>query len=249
MAKKIDKIDIFNGGNTIKVTNIRRSTPEEMEEKRKKSTGISAADFIEKETVSIITNNEELTNAILKDRRMLSNEINNALDKNEVYSKAKTPKTPKSLLKYQKTNDKKDMKQINIDLKEHGVTLSAGQVLYHGGLSNVKIGDIIDCNQTLSTTLNVHVAVSNALHNSKAFKEGEVNLNYITVEDDNVDAFIFGSKTKMAHEKEVLLEKDIQIIVKERTKIREMEVTNGEGNSKTVPVNLTKITIKKKLSN
>lgn len=249
MAKKIDKIDIFNGGNTIEVTNTRRSTPEEMEEKRKKSTGISAADFIEKETVAIITNNEELTNAILKERKMLSNEINDALDKNEVYSKAKATKTPKLLLKYQKTNDKNDMEQIDKDVKEHGVILSEGQVLYHGGLSNVKVGDTIDCNQTLSTSLNIHAAVSNALHKGKAFIEGEVNLNYITVEDDNVNAFIFGSKTKMAHEKEVLLEKDIQIIVKEKTKIREMEVTNGEGNSKTVPVNLTKISIKKKLSN
>lgn len=36
-----------------------------------------------------------------------------------------------------------------------------------------------------------------------------------------------------------------EIVVKEKTKIREMEVTNEEGNSKIVPVYLTEIVIKK----
>lgn len=52
-------------------------------------------------------------------------------------------------------------------------------------------------------------------------------------------------KTNMAQEKEVLLEKNIQIVVKERTKIREMEITNGNDNSKIVPVYHTELIIKK----
>ena len=245
MAKKIAKIDIFENGNKLDITRIRNATLEEVEAKRKKSSNISATDFIVNEIIGKISNNDELAISILKDREKVQHEIENALKKNKAYKEAKSPKTPESLRKYQQHNDKTNMKQINDDIKEFGGTLSTGQVLFHGGLTNAKVGDTIDDKQTLSTSLCPHVAISNALHKGKAFDENELNLNLVIIEDDDINAFVYNGKTKFAHEKEVLLESNLSLLVDNKIKVNEMEVTNGKGDFKKVPVYLTKVKVKK----
>lgn len=222
MARKAKKIDIFED-KPLDIINL--------EEKG--------------EVVRTLKNPLELTTAILKDNINMENTINDELSKNKAYKDAQSLKTPKSILKYQKSNNKKLQDEVNKEIKEYGVTLAKGQVLFHGGLASKKVGETIETTDTLSTTLIPEVARQNALHNGKAYKENELNINIIKLEDENIDGFVFNNRTNHSNEKEVLLEKDLELKVKKKTKIGDMEVCNGKSEYKTIPVYISEIEVSK----
>lgn len=237
MDRKAKKIDIFEDG-PLKVTN---GTPFHIK--------INEDLFIKdtKETVELeIKTHFELAMTILKDNINTENLINDKLSKNKAYKDAQSHDTPKSILKYQKSNDKKLQDEVNKEIKEHGITLAKGQVLFHGGLPNTKVGDTIETTDTLSTTLNPHVAISNALHNSKAYEENELNLNTIKLEDENIYGFLFNNRTNHSNEKEVLLANNLKLTVKNKTKVKNMEVCNGKLEYKTIPVYISEVEVSKK---
>jgi len=139
-----------------------------------------------------------------------SNQVDKKLKSDTNYKKAQASKTPKKLLDYQKTNDKSLQQEVNKEVVNNGIVLLKGQVLFHGGDLQNKDSDITTI-ETLSSTLNPHVAISNALHRCKAFHRGEVHLNILIIKDETIKAFVFNNRTKMSHEKEVLLENDLKI--------------------------------------
>ena len=246
MAKKIDKIDIFSGGK-LDIVKPRFCTLEERIEIDKKSTIKNGAKYIKHDVVDQISNNVELVTKVLKDGLKVNTEVDNALKNNSDYKKAKNPKTPKYLLHYQKTNDKKNMDKMNEDIIESGVILSIGQEVLHGGLPNTKVGDVILTTQTLSTTLAPNMAEDNANHLDKAKDAEELNINILKIESPNIHALVFNGKTKMGHEKEIILEKGLELVIEERTKVSEIERVNEDGSKKMISKYVTKISVKKKL--
>lgn len=245
MAKKIDKIDIYNGGK-LDIIKPRFCTLEERIEIDKKSTIKNGSKYILHDVVDQISNNDELITKVLKDNLKVSTEIDNALKNNSNYKKAKALKTPKSLLNYQKTNNKAHMDKINVDIIESGVILSPGQEVIHGGLPNTKVGDVIITTQTLSTTLDPNIAVNNADYLDKAYEAEELNINILKIESDDIHALVFNGKTKMGHEKEVILEKGLELVIEERTKVSEIERVKEDGSKKMISKYVTKISVKKK---
>lgn len=242
MDKKAEKIDLYK--NKIKITKSRNATQEEIDNKIKNGTFHGIMDMYVNEIIEEISDSLELATKIFKDRIDVEYEINEILEKDKNYKTAMSPKTPEAILKYQKTNNK-DAEKINKEIHEYGVVLSKGQELFHGGLTATKEGDLIISEDVFSTSLNPYVARQNALHNSKAYNDNELNLNCIRIIDDNIKAFVFNSKTKHANEKEILLEKDIEIKVISKTKVAEMEVTNFDSLSKKIPVYVSELEIRK----
>ena len=60
-----------------------------------------------------------------------------------------------------------------------------------------------------------------------------------------IKAFYFNNRTNHGNEREVLIEKDIEMKVISKTKVGEIEVTNDEYESKIVPAYVTHLEIKK----
>ncbi|MFW2580019.1 hypothetical protein [Aliarcobacter butzleri] len=242
MNKKVEIIDLYK--NKIRITEYRTATEEEIQAKINNGTFSGISDMHTKETIGEISNSYELATKILKDHINIENEINEILDKDKNYKNAKSSKTPASILKYQKTNTKINEK-VNNEIHEHGVILTKGQELFHGGLTNTKEGDVIISKGVFSTSLNPYVARQNALHNGKAYDDNELNLNCIKIEDEDIRAFVFNARTTHGHEKELLLEKDIEIKVVKKTKVGEIEVTNGKSETKIIPKYVSEVEIKK----
>ena len=242
MNKKAEIIDLYK--NKIKITNYRPATKEEIQVKIDTGTFSDIRDMHVKEKIGEISNSKELVTKMLKDKINVEHEIPEILDKNKNYKNAKSSKTPKSILKYQKTNDN-NTEKINNDIHEHGVILPKGQELFHGGLTGKKVGDTIKSVEVFSTSLNPYVARQNALHNKKAFNDNELNINCIINKDENIKAFYFNNRTNHGNEREVLIEKDIEMKVISKTKVGEIEVTNDEYESKIVPAYVTHLEIKK----
>ena len=154
MNKKAEIIDLYK--NKIKITNYRPATKEEIQVKIDTGTFSDIRDMHVKEKIGEISNSKELVTKMLKDKINVEHEINEILDKNKNYKNAKSSKTPKSILKYQKTNDN-NTEKINNDIHEHGVILPKGQELFHGGLTGKKVGDTIKSVEVFSTSLNPYV--------------------------------------------------------------------------------------------
>ncbi len=235
---KIKKIDILE--KPLDILKNRKATEEEI--KNSGSTLLIIAGVEEK--VGEVTNYFDLAKETILGN-INTNQINEKLKSDKNYKKAQSTKTPKKLLDYQKTNDKKLQEEANNEVINNGVILSKDQVLFHGGnLKNQT--DSTTTKETLSTTLNPHVAISNALHRGKAFDDGEVHLNILTIIDESIKAFIFNNKTKMSHEREVLLENNLKIVKIKETVIKKLEVSDGESNIKEIPVKIVEQEITKK---
>ena len=236
--KKINKIDILE--KPLDILKNRKATKEEI--KNSGSTLLIIAGVEEK--VGEVTNYFDLARESIVGN-INSNQINEKLKSDKNYKKAQSLKTPKKLLDYQKTNDKNLQEEVNNEIKNKGVCLSKEQVLFHGGKLKNQVDNIIT-KETLSTTLNPHVAISNALHKFKAFHDGELHLNILTTKDESIKAFIFNNKTKMSHEREVLLENNLKIVKTKETFIKKLEVSDGESNIKEIPVKIVEQEISKK---
>lgn len=239
MNKKAELINICE--NNFPIVNKRFSTMEEL--KAKESFNIK--NILIKEIVGEVSNNYELGKKVLENKIMIEPDIVNSLNKNKNYRNARVSKTPKALLKYQKNNDNNLREQVNKEIQEHGLFISKGQELFHGGLPNKEVGDIIITDRVLSTSLNPYVARQNGLHNCKAYDDGELTLNYISIQDENIKGIFLNNRTNHGHEKEVILEKNLEMKVVSKIKISDIQVSKDNCKDKTIPVYLEKLELRK----
>lgn len=238
IMKKVEKIDILE--KAFDILKNRKATKEDLKDRA--STLLIIAGVEEK--IGEVDNYFDLAKETILGN-INSNQIDEKLKSDKNYKKAQSRKTPKKLLDYQKTNDKSLQEDANNEVKNKGVILSKNQVLFHGGnLKNQT--DSTTTKETLSTTLNPYVAISNALHRGKAFEDGELHLNILTTKDDYIKAFVFNNRTKMSHEREVLLENNLQITKTKETFIKELEATDIKGNIKKIAVKVVEQEIAKK---
>ena len=114
---------------------------------------------------------------------------------------------PQALWLYQNRNV--SFEDVDAAIKEIGVVLSSGQVIYHGG-------DLLSglLTRPLSTTLDPSVAIAEALHKGKANVCGSVNVYILQVAVPRTCVYIYNqSRGNLAHEKEVLFASDARIYV------------------------------------
>lgn len=200
-----------------------------------------------------ICNHEELAEYVVKtgSNNNTRSVVDNKLNENKQYKDSQIKKTPPATLKYKDTNSAKLQNKVNEEIQKHGVILHTDQVLYHGGLFNIK--DKTNPKRTLSTTLNPEVALAECYHKGKAYKEGEVNINILTIKDDDIKAIVFNNRIKMSHEREILLEQDLEFVTKCKkqygtTKFAAVKDTTNMVE-KEVPVYITKIEVYKSKTN
>ena len=161
----------------------------------------------------------------------IENELENNDALKEIREKQPT-RTHKALSDYQKeyTQHYKKNEEVINAIEKNGIKLSDGQTSFHGGgfiFNNKK--DINILQEPLSTSLSPEVALRNAEHKGKAFKENEINLSVIEIKNNNVNAFVFKHKgTLHGNEKEILINAGAKIKVIKRVKLdKKYIVSNG----------------------
>lgn len=242
MKKKANKISLFEN-KPLDLVKIRHATLEEMRQSKEKNFHSKS---IKKELLKQIDTNFDLVKTtLLEDSVLIGSIVDEELSKNRAFKEAQSPKTPKYINKYQKTNDKNIKEKINEEIVEHGKILEEGQVVLHGGGLGIKEDNTLIIDSPLSTTLNPLVAYLNHKHNNKAYDEGEININILTIKEENIIGFIFNNRTSHCHEKEVLLEKGLKFEIKTRIKIGDRKVISTDGKEKMVPMNITEIDVYK----
>lgn len=121
-------------------------------------------------------------------------------------------KMSNALQTYQQKYTQSDKAQVDAEIKNLGMTMTPGQILYHGGVLNVdKSTNPVVLIEPLSTTINPVIAVNEALHKGKAYTSGVFHLNVIRINNSNVRVYPFKANRKMSHEAEVLLEAGISL--------------------------------------
>ena len=241
------KIDLFKD-NELKIYSKRKKTPEEC--KLPSDILIPVNDKLIK---TISTSEDAVKHAIENyGDNDLQNHISDALSSNKEFKalRGEVPsKTPKELSNYQKKYDRNDNKiknEADKKIKEVGTTLANEQELFHGGkLIDTKENNKLTLSFPLSTTFDPVIANIEAIHNGKAYDEGELNISIITNKNSKAKCFPFRHKgTSFGHEKEVLISSGAELVVKEKKKISETTVykhENGKDIKKVVPVYITKI--------
>lgn len=247
MCQKIEKIDIFDNG-SIPMMKIRDATKEEIDEKMKNGKFSGMRDMHIKEKECDINNVKELVEYGMEKgfHNGLGNAVDERLKKNQQYQNAQSKKTPPSILKYQKTNKLELQDAVNKEIQDYGVIIHKDQVLYHGGLlEGLSENSSITTTRTLSTTLNPEVAHAECYHKWKAYEANEINLNILTVKDEGIKGLVFNNRTSMKHEREILFERNIKLVMKNKQLCGYSEVEDKSGNAKNVPKYITEIEIYK----
>lgn len=118
----------------------------------------------------------------------------------------------KALHTYQQRYAQSDKAQVDADIKSMGITMSLGQIVYHGGVLAVdQTQNSVTLSAPLSTTFNPTVARNEALYKGKAYLSNALHINVIKLQNTNLRAFPFKSKSRMGHEAEVLFEAGIKL--------------------------------------
>lgn len=121
-------------------------------------------------------------------------------------------KISKALHTYQHKYAKSDKTQVDAEIKLLRLTLTSGQIVYHGGVLNVDQSQkIVVLKHPLSTTFNPKVAVSEAIHKGKAYLSKALHLNVIKVQNPNVNVYPFKQGLRMSLEEEILFEAGINL--------------------------------------
>jgi len=183
----------------------------------------------------------------------LQDHILDALDSNDNFKafRSKVPSiTPKELSNYQKKYGKNNSEikdKADKKIKDIGTLLPIDQELFHGGKLINTPDDTIILESPLSTTFDPVIAEIEARHKGKAYDEGELNINIIKNKSSKVKCFPYRHKgTIFGHEKEVLIESEVKLTIKDKKKISETAVykyENGKTIKKVVPVYVTNIEI------
>lgn len=185
--------------------------------------------------IGLITTAYDLAVAIIK-HDIEANTVDRVILENSTYKKYQAKKTPQVLLDYQKTNNKQLQNDVNSAVLTNGMNLALGQFLFHGGnLTHLNGSATLG---TLSTTLHPSVAISNALHKSKAFNDVLLILNILTIKNSNIKGFIFNNRTSMSHEREILLQQGLRLNFVSEAHIKDLDACNGQFDRKMIPVKI-----------
>ena len=138
----------------------------------------------------------------------MGNHISNALDESkefENWKKQIPDEVPINLSKYQEEHSNKSDSKVSDDINKLGLTLSEGQILFHGGTFNKTKKKEFTTSLPLSTSFCPQVALRNAEHNGKAYDENEIGLYALRVKDSETKVFPYKQKAaNLGDEKEVL---------------------------------------------
>lgn len=144
----------------------------------------------------------------------LGNRLSNFLETGDEFKqwKINIPKiTPKELHKYQNIYVTSDLCAVNKEILENKTVLTFGQELFHGGRWDGPVGGIKITTRPLSTTFCPQVALREADHGDKAYREERIDICVLKIMHDDIHAYAFGNEGNHGNEKEVLLEDNLII--------------------------------------
>lgn len=91
---------------------------------------------------------------------------------------------------YQTYNADYDVDELNIEINEKGILIPDGQVLFHGGFSNLDCADKKTLHRPFATTISPCVALNNSTYASKAYDNNKIKLLEMTVTNPNTKAVV-----------------------------------------------------------
>ncbi|WP_155648081.1 hypothetical protein [Burkholderia cepacia] len=130
--------------------------------------------------------------------------------------------TPFALETYQQAYPPDDFHAVDLAINEHGVALSPGQLLFHGGTIAFPPDGALVTTRPFSSTLCPQVALRSAEWSGKAYEADQVNLYLLRVVSPNTKVFVFDPNGfDKGHEKEVLFASGTKLILRSRYAVRE----------------------------
>lgn len=145
--------------------------------------------------------------ASIKADNEVENFVDNYLDNSSIFKEWRTCmpiQTPKALSDYQRKYPNYNQEMVDNEINKINCVLSEGQTLIHAGLWHCPNNECIT-DRPLSTTFCAQVALRNAEHKNKAFRNGRIDIMVLTVKNPKTCVFVFRQKgTDKGHEKEVL---------------------------------------------
>jgi hypothetical protein len=156
----------------------------------------------------------------------LENFINDALANSSAMAAVRRimpAKTPKNLSRYQTHYPYYDADGVGREIREHGAILGNGQLLFHGGGWPDGVNQF-ETVLPLSSSFCPQVALRNAEFKGKAYDLGRVDLVVLKATDPKCQAYVFGAKGQMKHEKEVVFAAGAQLKLVKRTFIQQVTV-------------------------
>ncbi|MDR2870400.1 MAG: hypothetical protein LBV04_08125 [Deferribacteraceae bacterium] len=163
----------------------------------------------------------------------LKNHINHVLDKSIEYKcwqNAMPTCIPTILSKYQRDYGKYIKSHTNFldadkEINKNGIILPQGQILFRGSAWCCESAKIIT-QKPISTTLCPHIAIMEAKgcmgYHDSYYDKGYIDICVIRIVDHQTKAFIFKPRrTKLGHEKEVLLGSGVTLEIRSRNLVSE----------------------------
>lgn len=117
---------------------------------------------------------------------------------------------PEALSAYQSEYPNHDEARADEAIKTHGVEMTEGQILFHGGLWASENPAIIT-SRPFSTSFCPQVALRNAEFRGKAYDDDRVDLMVVRVTQPKTKAYVFGRESDHGHEKEVVFASGAQV--------------------------------------
>jgi hypothetical protein len=135
--------------------------------------------------------------------------------------KAMPDATPLALEAYQQDYPPQDYGPVDDAIRAHGIALSPGQMLFHGGHIGLKLDDEFVTTRPLSATFCPQVALRSAEWRGKAYEAGQVCLYLLRVISQDTKAFVFDpDASDKGNEKEVLLASGARLIQRQKNEVR-----------------------------
>ncbi|WP_151745119.1 hypothetical protein [Acinetobacter calcoaceticus] len=155
------------------------------------------------------------------------------------------PLIPSNILQYQEDYKECNLSEVSREINESGVFLSEGQILFHGGRIHSDNNSLINLVRPLSTTLCPRVALSEALHREKAYRDDEINIYALKVKSPKTKVYIYQHEdSKLGHEKEVLFTGGASLEIVNKYLIKDSHpIYDVNFSVKNVPVYLIEATI------
>lgn len=169
--------------------------------------------------------------------------VDAALSRDSAYSDLRgmmPAETPPALLDYQEKHTSYNRRRFESEVDEFGVYLSAGQVLYHGGLWPMN-ADRFVTNRPFSTTFNPQKAWNIAGHNGKAYRAGRLDIFVVTVSASSTKSYHYTPDSQHGHEREVVFATGAKLKIIRDTYICDGVVYSGKpfsNENKKVPVHV-----------
>jgi len=123
----------------------------------------------------------------------------------DAWRDAMPSRTPPELSRYQRLYPQFNATKVEAAIEAHGVVLSEGQILFHGGIWPGGPANAYATYRPFATTFSPQVALLNAVHMDKAFIANRIDLMVLRAHQPRTKVFSFRiSGTDKGHEKEAL---------------------------------------------